>query len=53
MSDSVKYWEEQDLEPKQEKELSKDVINVVELFRLLSTEDKAMAKRVIKEEKMF
>ena len=53
MSDSVKYWEEQDLEPKQEKELSKDVVNILELFRLLSVEDKATAKRVIKEENIF
>ena len=53
MSDSVKYWEEQDLEPKQEKELSEDVVNILELFRLLSLEDKATAKRIIKGEKMF
>jgi hypothetical protein len=40
-------------EPKENKELSEDVVNILELFRLLKTEDKATAKRLIREESIF
>ena len=53
MSDSVKYWEEQDLEPKQKEELSKDVINILELFRLLSAESKVKVKQILRNENIF
>lgn len=56
MSDSVqKYFLDNSyLEvPKDKEELSKDVVNIIELFRLLSTEDKATVKRIIREENIF
>ena len=34
-------------------EYSQDVINIRELFRLLSFEDKVIAKRLIQQEKIF
>ena len=34
-------------------EYSQDVINIRELFRLLSYNDKALVKRIIAEEKIF
>lgn len=34
-------------------EYSQDVINIRELFRLLSFEDKVITKRLIKEESIF
>ena len=41
-------------EPKEDKEvLSEDVVNILELFRLLKTEDKATTKRLIREESIF
>ena len=62
MSDSVQkfylYQEsfgEQELHSKEIKteEYSQDVINIRELFRLLSVEDKILVKRIIAEEKIF
>ena len=55
MSDSVTYYMDNSyLEiPKEDKELSQDVINIRELFRLLSFEDKVITKRLIKEESIF
>ena len=56
MSDSVKYWEEQSFgekEIKTEEKYSQDVINIKELFRLLSVEDRILVKRIIAEEKIF
>ena len=56
MSDSVKYWEEQNFgekEIKTEEKYSQDVINIKELFRLLSVEDRILVKRIIAEEKIF
>ena len=56
MSDSVKYWEEQSFgekEIKTEETYSQDVINIRELFRLLSYNDKALVKRLIREENIF
>lgn len=34
-------------------EYSQDVVNIRELFRLLSFEDKVIAKRLIQQEKIF
>ena len=56
MSDSVKYWEEQSFgekDLKETEEYSQDVINIRELFRLLSYNDKALVKRLIREENIF
>ena len=61
MSDSVKYWEEQNFgeqelrskEIKTEEKYSQDVINIKELFRLLSVEDRILVKRIIAEENIF
>ena len=55
MSDTVtKYWEEQESVNSAEKEeYSQDVINIKELFRLLSLEDKILVKRIISLEKVF
>lgn len=52
MSDSVSYFfNEEPTENK--KELSQDVINILDLFRLLSSEEKATVKRLIREENIF
>ena len=56
MSDSVKYYFEENFgekENKTEEKYSQDVINIKELFRLLSVEDKILVKRIIAEEKIF
>ena len=58
MSDTVtKYWEEQESFNSSEKSLkeeySQDVINIKELFRLLSLGDKILVKRIISLEKVF
>ena len=36
-----------------DKELSKDVVNIIDLFRLLSSAEKLAVKRIIREEKIF
>ena len=38
---------------KTEEKYSQDVINIKELFRLLSVEDRILVKRIIAEEKIF
>ena len=55
MSDSIKYWEEQSFGEKEIKteEYSQDVINIREQFSLLSYNDKALVKRLIREENIF
>ena len=62
MSDSVQkfYLDQESFGEKENKEqsskteeYSQDVINIRELFRLLSFEDKVIAKRLIKEESIF
>ena len=62
MSDSVQKFYldqesfgEQELRSKEIKteEYSQDVINIRELFRLLSVEDRILVKRIIAEEKIF
>ena len=41
-------------EPKEEKEvLSEDVVNIIQLFRLLSAEQKVEVKRLIKQENIY
>ncbi len=56
MFDSIKYWEEQSFgekEIKTEETYGQDVINIRELFRLLSVENRILVKRIIAEEKIF
>ena len=58
MSDSVqKFYLDQESfaeqEIKTEEKYSQDVINIKELFRLLSVEDRILVKRIIAEEKIF
>ena len=54
MSDSVKYYFEENFgKEKTEEKYSQDVINIRELFRLLSFEDKVIAKRLLREESIF
>ena len=63
MSDSVQKFYldqesfgEQELRSKEiktEEKDSQDVINIKELFRLLSVEDRILVKRIIAEEKIF
>lgn len=41
-------------EPKEEKEvLSEDVVNILELFRLLSAEQKVKVRQLLKQENIF
>jgi len=57
MSDSVQKFYLDDSfgekERKTEEKYSQDVINIRELFRLLSYNDKALVKRLIQEESIF
>ena len=54
MSDSVKYYFEENFgKEKTEEKYSQDVINIKELFRLLSVENRILVKRIIAEEKIF
>ena len=58
MSNSVqKFYLDQESfgeqEIKTEEKYSQDVINIRELFRLLSYNDKALVKRLIREENIF
>ena len=57
MSDSVsKYFMDNSYleEPKQDdKELSKDVVDIIQLFRLLSSAEKVKVKQIIREENIF
>ena len=57
MSDSVqKFYIDQESfgeKEKTEEKYSQDVINIKELFRLLSVEDRILVKRIIAEEKIF
>ena len=55
MSDTVtKYWEEQErFEPQEIKQHSEDVLNILDLFRLLEISDKVTVKRLIKTEKLL
>ena len=57
MSDSVsKYFMDNSYleEPKQDdKELSKDVVDIIQLFRLLSVENKVKVRQLLKQENIF
>ena len=56
MSDSIKYWEEQNFgekEIKTEEKDSQDVINILDLFKMLSIEDKITTIRKLRQEKLF
>ena len=58
MSDSVqKFYLDQESfgeqEIKTEEKYSQDVINIKELFRILSVENRILVKRIIAEEKIF
>ena len=53
MSDSIKYWEEQSFGEKTEEKYSQDVINIRDLFRLLSSEDKVLVRRILSQENIF
>lgn len=49
----MKYWEEQNFEPREEEQLSKDVVNILDLFRLLSVQDKLKVRNLIREESII
>lgn len=54
MSNTVQYWfDQEETNKKQKKELSENIINIRDLFRLLSTEEKLIARRIIIEEDIF
>ena len=55
MSDSVKYFMDNSyLEvPKEKEELSEDVVNIIQLFRLLSLNDKVEVKKLIRDENLL
>lgn len=55
-STTQRFWEEQEYFENREKEqepLNKDVENILELFRLLSPENKVKVKQLLKSEKIF
>jgi len=57
MSDSIsKFFLDNSFleEPKEDKEvLSEDVVNILELFRLLSAENKVKVRQLLKQENIF
>ena len=54
MSNSeIKYYQEDYTEQKIEENLSEDVVNILETFKLLSVEDKIVVKRLIKTVDIF
>ena len=57
MNSVQKFYLDQESFGKENKETeekySQDVINIKELFRLLSVEDRILVKRIIAEEKIF
>jgi hypothetical protein len=53
MSDTMKYWEEQSFEPIKEEKLSEDVVNILDLYRLLSVENKLKVRNLIRNEEIF
>lgn len=55
-STTQRFWEEQEYFENREIEqepLNKDVENILELFRLLSPENKVKVKQLLKSEKIF
>lgn len=54
MSNSeIKYYQEDYTEEKTEEKLSLNVLNILQLFRLLSASEKVDVKRLIREESIF
>lgn len=54
MSNSeIKYYQEDYTEQKIEENLSEDVLNILQLFRLLSASEKVDVKRLIRKEGIF
>lgn len=54
MSDTVKYWEEQDFGQEENKEeQSKNVKLIIELFNLLSPSEKVEVKKIIRSSSVF
>jgi len=56
MSDSVTYYMDNSYleNPKEDKEvLSEDVVNIVQLFRLLSSAEKVKVKQILRDENIF
>jgi hypothetical protein len=49
----MKYWEEQTFEPRKEEKLSEDIVNILDLFRLLSVENKLKVRDLIRNEEIF
>lgn len=49
----MKYWEEQNFEPKEQEQLSNNVVNILNLFRLLSVQDKLKVRNLIREESII
>ena len=62
MSDSFKYWEESNFPAQSlktssaeqnKKELTENVKNILDLYSLLSVEEKTEVKKLIREQKVF
>ena len=54
MSDSLTFWEEQVFSAeKSKKKITENVKNILELYNLLSLEEKIEVKRLIREQKLF
>lgn len=53
MGDTRSYWEDRIKEEETEKQYSKEVLNFLDFFRLLSLEDKVAVKRLIETEKLM
>jgi len=54
MGDSRSYWEDRlSEEAEYGARVSKEVLNFLDLFRLLSVEDKVAVKRLIEKEKLL
>jgi len=47
------FWEHNLFEPKEEEKLSEDVVNILDLFRLLSTQDKLKVRNLLRNEEIF
>lgn len=53
MGDTLKYWNGQDFQNYEKETLSKDVHYILDLFRLLSAEERLKVKQLVREEKIF
>lgn len=53
MGASINYWEDRISEKELKEIYSKEVIDFIDLFRMLSLEDKVKAKRLISQETLF